>query len=472
MAQAADAPRVELDVAPAWKAWSRPGRVTELDVRVSSDAVARVVVDVVAGPQTLRAEIELQPGRVQRLQFPVRPAGTVAVSVGPPAAPAQRREVGLAMSESPLLGTGLVTGEQVELAGFHTVALAAEDLPRHAAAYSSIDALVVDAPTLGALDPRQLGALLAHTAACGRVVVVNADAQLRRLLGDASGCGGRALLHAASPADAAAVLKASLATSLPTALGRADLGAFLRPAHLHWNGVAVGLAIYFAAALLMLVFHASLPVLLLMPALASVAALALLHGLASPSRLVIWSEGESGAPAARYQARQQFAGRVRERMRVPIPPQLADAVQACDANQAMQFDFDASRGRVAFAEFDVRLFSQAAVCYSGSFPIARKLAVEARADGRRELRNAGTTAWPGGLLLVAGLVQALPPLEAGATTVLDSNAGPPRRDVAVRTAQARVGPDATAALWELELGGVAELPVASKGWLLVTSAPP
>jgi len=472
MAHAANPPRIEADVAPAWKAWSRPGRSTELSVRISSDTAARVVLDVTAGRQSLRTEVELQPGRVQRLQLPVRSAGTVAVSVGVPGAAPQRREVELALSESALLGVALLSGGQVEVDGLHTVALTADDLPRHASAYSSIDALIVDAPTLGALDPRQLGALLANTAACGRVVVVNADLPLRRLLGDASGCGGRALLHAVSPADAAAVLKASLASSLPAALGHADLGTVMRPAYRHWNGVAVGLACYFAGALLLLVFHASWPVLLSMPALTGVVALALLHGLASPSRLAIWSEGESGVRAARYQARQQFAGRVRERMRVPIPPQLADAAQACDANQVMHFDFDASHGRVAFAEFDARLFSQAAVCYSGGFPIARKIAVDLRADGRREVRNAGATAWPRGLLLADGGVHELPALGAGATTAIDANAVPHPRDAVVRTAMARVGPDATAALWELELGGVAELPAASQGWLLVATAPP
>jgi hypothetical protein len=219
-------------------------------------------------------------------------------------------------------------------------------------------------------------------------------------------------------------------------------------------------------------FFASMPVLLLTPALAALATLALLQAMSPPSQLVVWSEGEAGAPLARYQAWQRFPGLVRERMRVPLPPQLAPSAQPCDPAQPVLFDFDASRGQASFAEFETRLFRQVSLCYAGSFPMARAPTIETRADGLREIRNAGTKAWPQGRLLAAGLVHDLPALGPGARTTLDANAGQPLRDAVLRTAMMRTQPDGVAALWELELGGVMDAPVESKGWLLVSVPAP
>ena len=493
-AQAAVPPRIELTATPAWQGWSRPGRSTEIDIRLSTDTAVRATVEVLAGRQTVRSELELQPGRVSRLHIPASPAATGAVTVvltvvlttppdagspaGPPERP-ERRELAIAQSESPLLGAALAAGGPVGLDGFHTVALTAQDLPRNASAYSSIDALILDAPTLAALDQRQLAALLAHAAACGRIVLLNADAGVRQALEAAGGCGGLTLMTAASPSEARQMLTSSLAAGVSAAITATSLAELSRPAQATWNRLAVALAVYFAAALLVPVFVVSRSVAVLVlvptlvPALATVALLALLHTLQPPSQLRVWSEGESGAQVARYQAWQQFPGQARERLRVPIPPQLAAAAQACDPTQSMRFDFDAARGQVTSAEFETRLFRQVRLCYSGSFPMARALATEVRADGLREVRNTGPTAWPAGLLLAQGKADALPAVAAGAHTAIGATASPPPGDAVVRAAMARIRPDpeGVAALWPLELAGVAGGSIDSMGWLLVSVVP-
>jgi hypothetical protein len=118
------------------------------------------------------------------------------------------------------------------------------------------------------------------------------------------------------------------------------------------------------------------------------------------------------------------------------------------------------------------LFRQVSLCYSGSFPMARSFTIEAQADGVRSVHNLGTKAWPQGLLLADGLVHDLPALGPGATTVIDAKAGQPPRDAVVRAAMMRTPPDGAAALWQLELGGVADVPVESMGWLFVSAAAP
>ncbi len=468
----AGTPRIELTVAPAWKGWSRPGAATEVDLRIDTDAATRVSVEVVSGRRTVHAALDLEPGRVARLQLPLGAAGPATVSVTAADGTTRRREVEISRSESPLLATGLAADEPVALEGFHLIAITADDLPRNASAYEAIDALILDAPTLRALDPRQLAALLAHAAACGRIAVVGADERLREALAGAGGCGGRTLMTAASADEATRRLATSLASSPPPTLTPAGAGALAPPGHAVWNAVALALAAAFAAAALALVFSTAWPALVLIPALAAAGTLVLLHTLQPRSQLVVWSEGESGARAARYQAWQQFPGVARTSVNVPIPAPLGPSVRPCEPAQPIRFEFDAGRAQADAAAFDARLFGQVSLCYAGSFPLARALVVEAGADGSRTVANAGARAWPQGQLLADRRVHELPPLAPGAGTTIGAGTGAPARDAVTRTALSRTPVDGAAALWPLELAGVADDAIESSGWLLVTAAQP
>lgn len=472
LVHAGSQPQIELAATAAWKGWARPGRATELNIRLTADASTRATVDVVASGQSVRADVDLLPGRTVRLHIPVTSTEKVTVRAVVGDGLAVQRDITIAPSESPLLGVGLATDDRVQLDGFHTLVLAADDLPRNALAYSGVDALILDAPTLGSLDQRQLAALLAHAAGCGRIVVVNTDPAVQRVLDGAGGCGGRALMAAGSLPTAKDMLKSSLAESLPPAMSRGGIGGLAPADQVIWNRVAVGLAVYFAVAAMAVMLCSFWPVLLLVPALAAVVALALLHAMHAPSQLVVWSEGESGAPLARFQAWQQFPGLVRERTRVPIPSQLAHAAQACDLRQPMRLDYDVKLGHATFAEFETQLFGQVSLCYAGSFPIARSLAIDARPDGSRDVLNAGTQAWPRGVLLDAGLVHELPALDPGARTTVNMRLEQRVHEAVVRTAMTRTRLDGVAALWELELVGAVDASIDSKGWLLVSMPAP
>lgn len=452
---------------PAWKGWSRPGRTTELDIRLRTDAATRVTLEVTTGRREVRAEIDLQPGREVRLQIPVTPAAPDTVRATPTGGSAVQRDIAVALSESPVLGVGLASDGRVRLDGFQTLDLVAEDLPRQASAYASVDALVLDAPTLAELDARQLGALVTHAAGCGRIVLVDADARVRRLVAGAAGCGGQGLMNAASAADATGLLQASLATRLPAVVSQGDMAGLVRPALGPWNHVVTGLALYFAASCLVLVFAGG-PAWWLTTALAAAAALALLHAAPPAAQLVIWSEGDSGAQLARYHAAQRFDGLARDRIRVPLPEQLAPSAQPCDPTQAMRFEFHAQAGRATSAEFETRLFRPVSLCYAGSFPMARAPAIDTRPDGARDLRNAGSVAWPPGVLLAAGRAHELPALGAGSRVPLGPAQAGRLLDPAERVASIRARPDGAAALWELELAGVVGIPADSKGWLAVS----
>jgi hypothetical protein len=472
MADAAAQARIDLTATPAWKGWSRPGRSSEVDIRLSTDTATAAAVDVVAGRQSAHTELDLQPGRTLRLHIPVGSADRVVVSVRPSAGKSERRELRIAQSESPVLGVATAAGGPVDLDGFHTVALTADDLPRNASAHSSIDALILDAPTLAGLDQRQLGALLGRATSCGRIVVVNTDPQVRRLLDGAGECGGPALMSAATLAEAVDQLKTSLAQARQEPMALGGIGELLGPDHAAWNRVAVVLAIYFAATALVLMFTARLPFLLLTPGLFALVGFMMLHVATPPTQLVVWSEGTSGTQLARYQAWHQLSGLMRERTRARIPPQLSANAQPCDANQTLRLEFDAKSGQATTAEFETRLFRQVSLCYSGSFPMSRAIGIEARDGGMRDVSNTGPMAWPQGMLLLDGQVHDLPAIGPNARITLAASGGHPPEDAVQRVAMARKRTDKVAALWQLELGGVAEIPVDSRGWLLVTVPTP
>ncbi|MDE2614233.1 MAG: hypothetical protein KGL78_12380 [Burkholderiales bacterium] len=503
----ASAAGFDLAAAPAWQGWSRAGRATELDVRVTSDTATGARLEVSAGNQRVQAALDLQPGRPLRLHVPVAAAERVELVLQSAGGQTRRLQVLLQRSESPLLGVALAAPAALALPGFHVVTLVADDFPRHAAAYAGIDALVVDAALMAALDPERLAALLAHAADCGRVVVVGADERLRRVLEGAGGCGGRALMLAAVPADAPSLLDASLADPLPQPMPAASLGALAPSEPPLWRPVAIGVALYLAAALLTALFAVSWPAQVLLAALATIAALALPRALPAVSQLVIWSEGDSGARSARFQAWQRVVGAAPTRVTLPVAPQLAPSAQACDAAVPVQFTFDADAGQVVSAAFETRLFGQAALCYTGSFAMARALAVTTSGDGATSIRNVGATAWPRGLWLADGRARELPALGPGkaVTWTADAalpagasiSAGPsisaaasvaatasvsaavpatasapvaaPALGALERTALTRLRPGRGAALWPLDLAGVAERPSDTRGWLLMAA---
>jgi hypothetical protein len=101
----------------------------------------------------------------------------------------------------------------------------------------------------------------------------------------------------------------------------------------------------------------------------------------------------------------------------------------------------------------------------------RSIAVEARPDGSHAIRNVGTRAWPRGLFLAAGAVHELPAVAPGAATTIGAEARRSSRDGAVQLALTRTPADRPAALWALDLAGVAGAPFDSTGWLLVSAAP-
>jgi hypothetical protein len=465
-------PTIDVAVTPAWGGWSSAGRDTEMDIRVRGSAAMQTTLSVLAGTHTVRTELALEQGRTARLHVPVRSAETVTLTAIAQDAASVRREVSIAQSESPLLAVGVALDRPVHLEGFHTVRVNPDDLPRNGSAYSSIAALILDASTLGALDQPQLAALLAHVGQCGRTVLVNADPAPRRVLANAAGCRGDFLMHATSIPDATEKLKASLATPAAAPIPLAGVSELARSDRSTWNRVVALVAAYFSIAAVLLTLSSSIAAFVLLPVLATAIMWSALNALDPRPELLVWSEAESGAHVARYEAWQHFSASKRGSAHIAVLPQLGTA-RPCDAAPAMLVDFDGARGVARAAEFDARLFQRLSLCYSGTFPITRAIAIEGSSEGAIEIRNVGARAWPAGLLLSRGHVHELPTLGPGEKTTVATNAAGPPFDAAVRTALSRTSTLTQAALWKLDLGSVlGGSTIKPNGWLLVSTATP
>jgi hypothetical protein len=473
LAQAQEpAPRLDLAATAAWGGWSRAERATEIDLRLTAGQPGRVALELRSGRQTVVTEVDLQPGRPARVQMPVAAAASISARARAADGAEVQRTIELKRSSSPLLAVALAAGATLAVAPFHAVAVGAADLPRQATAYAAIDALVLDASLLTALDARQTAALLGHAAACGRIVVLQADAPVRRLLAAGGGCGAHALSWVASPEEARQALLDALSHRLPEPMSLGATAGLRQPDGAVWTRIAVAVVVCFAAMALVLLFSRQALVLLLAPALAAAAMLALLQLQQPATQLMVWGEGGSGAPLARYQAWQQVQGVAHERIQVPIPAALGGAVQACDTRQALHLHLDAERGQAVSATFDSRLFGRAWLCFAGSFPTARNITAAPRADGTTAVRNAGTQAWPAGRLMIAGQVYDLPALAGGAPLTLPPPGAGTPRGAELQLAASRIGFDGRAALWPLDLTGVVDAGTAARGWLLVALEAP
>jgi len=463
------APQVELT--PAWAGWSRPGRVTEVGVRVRADAATRGTVEIAAGREAVRTPVELAAGETLQLEVPVASAALLEVAVELDGAPRERREQVLSLSESPLLGVGLANASPARLEGFHAVALVPADLPRGTAAYASVDALVLDSATLRALESRQLGALIGHAAACGRIGLVSPDPGAWRVLESAAGCGARMLVRGESVEEALGRLQDSLAVPAATAPSAADLAALLRPEATTWPRVVAVLVAFFGIGVLAATFTASSTVLLLVPVIGSGALAALLHFWEPQPRLVVWAEAEPSARVAQYQAWQSISATARGRLDVPVLAGLGPP-RSCDRQRRVRISMDADRGQPVAADFDARLFDHVALCYAGNFPVMRVVAIQPLEGGRIEVHNRGTLAWPAGTLAAGGAVQELPALDPGSSATLRLDQGRPPADAAARAALARTPHGGYALLWPLQLDTVADAPADASAWLLVPVAEP
>lgn len=457
---------LQLDAAAAWGGWSRPGRITEAELRLQSPSRTTAEVTITSGGQVVRSTVQLEPGEPARLSVPVRASERMIVRVAAAAMSPQQAEIGVALSEAPVLAWAAPVAPTRTVAGFHLVEFDAGALPHEAAAYSSIDALVIDHSVIGALAEDQLSALLSFMAGCGRTVVISDPNGETALLRGAVGCGGRNFAVSATTEQAIENL-GHILDSAPDELPRAATLSMLGGHELDvWYLAVAVLAVCVAAMALAGVFSASLAAAVLVPALASAGGLAIVQTRQVNTQLTVWAETRSNDRLARYSGLQRVTSSRRGIIEVPVMAMLAEP-QACNVEDPSVWAWDAQAHRYTSARIAGRLFATASLCYSGTFPVTRAAVARATAPGLIGLRNAGPAAWPAGTFVWDRRLQPMPMLAAGGELLLRAEQSAPPATAPGRQAIARTPIDGMAILWPLDLQVVNPAPTAAEAWLLL-----
>ena len=455
-----------LSVTAAWDGWSRPGRVTELELRIGDAVPGDYDIEIRGdGEHVIGSQITAVAGQESVLRLPVASGEDFDVTVRSADRGTVQAGVRLSLSESPLLGWAARPADE-PAPDFHRVFVGAAALPRHAAAYSSIDALVIDADTLARLDDRQLAALSSHVAGCGATVLVEASKAAANMLRNSAGCGGARLSLVPTTDAASAALAAMMSAAYDGPDAARGLRAASRPDFSLWRKVVLLGCGYAAAAMVVLALKPTLAALLVPTLLVTTLALLLGRTLDSTGSLLVWSEAQQGDRIAIHASRQLETGTGRGDTDVPVLALLGNP-SFCQGERASRWNFDAKESRYQSVRFEQRLFDNVSLCYAGHFPISRSARVEFDPDGAASIRNTGAGAWPQAWFASGGSVAALPAVEAGRSVVAGGGGDPSLPDSINRALLGRTPSGGTALLWPLDLSAVGDSLIHAEGWLLL-----
>lgn len=465
-----DASAASLDVDAAWSGLARPGRSTELRIRVSSPAPGTATLHVEAGRIVIETTVAVQPGSTAQLSLPIPATDDVRVDATLPGRARLHRELALRLTEEPLIA--LSAGSSADLPeGLALAQVDASGFPSDAEAYEAVDAVAIDDATLAHLDAAQLRALVGFIERCGPTLAVGMPQGAAALLRADAGCGGRALVLLPDTQAMATAVEAALGAAPSAEPSAASLRTLLPSDSRTWPLVVAALAVYFGGAVLLTRF-ARRNAILVGYALAStvVAATAGRFAVTKP-QIAIWAESDSADRWGRYTGLAELVGSGRAVRSLALPALLEGAEPCADIDPAAGTEragadsglsdessgaaaalwrWDARRARYASVTFHQTLLGADVVCWHGSFPLARAASLDSRPDRALAVTNRGGAAWPPGIAVRAGARYLLPPIAPRATEVLAPTRakGPdsPAAELAVLRADG-----AGALLWPLEL---------------------
>jgi hypothetical protein len=233
-----------------------------------------------------------------------------------------------------------------------------------------------------------------------------------------------------------------------------------------WYAVTALLAVCAAAIVIGAVFTSSLAAAIAVSALLAAASLWFVQARAPQSRLTVWAEAGVGERVAQYQALLQTSLLRRGSARVLVPDTLARP-QTCHDDDRATWEWDAAAQRFSTMQVEGRLFGRASLCFAGEFPVARAAITRPAGDRRMELRNAGASGLPAGVLVWNGELHPFVALRPDAATTFGPGGGTRAARGAQGLALARTPLDAQSILWPLDLGRVQHAPAQSQAWLLM-----
>jgi hypothetical protein len=410
---------LDVEAQPAWAGLARAGRWSEVLVRVVSRRGGELALELAGGEVRSLLSTRVEAGEPTLLRLPARPgsAGGLRLVVRGPGGALEERHLSLVRS-APDQKVVAWVGTSARAPGKPPpgqIAAAPDPgtLPVHPRAYETVDALVIDAAALAALETDQLRAFEAHLASCGRVLILGSSAAALAHGRHRAGCGGE-FFRASAGGSVEEALRTLLARHPRPLPSPGELAALAAGAHRpNAEGALVAFFTLYAASLLVGGTVLRRPAGLVALPVAASALLLLSFGASRPEvSMSVWSEAASGAGQVRFSALLRVDGMAPGGQVIELPRD-ADLPELLPSGAGLTLHLppdDAGRLR---AELPTRLLSAEALLVQGSARNTLPLLIEGR-GGDARVRNPGREPAGPGYLLRGAQTYLLPRLEPGA----------------------------------------------------------
>ena len=415
---------LQIDITPAWNGYTRPGKPTEIGVRLISQRSG--AVNIKAGK--LLQTIELEDGIPKSVRFPLPPGNTEEVNFqtdwqddrGSPI----KARVSLTDSKIPNIalvieGLTIQDRQYITQQMHHTdkenfFSVAALTLPQYGPGYNSIDAIIIHYLGLKNLDEKQIQALSEYVTNCGKAIILEFPETLYSKLKRIAGCNGDFLVTASYPFEISDQIK-NLINRNPDPLPELSILSAAMPEPGIHNTYSLLLGFCFGYLLIVImtaVINKHKYALFILPLLATVITIVIWYKQQPERNLISWLQMDSQHSSARYSALLIMLGTGGWRESVDLPTAAVLPEAGSISEQSLHFNNEYPD--VVTADTQFSLLSSAEWYWQSSLEIDAPLKLEVE-NQQPIVTNTGQQPLQAGLLKWKGEFYPLPALQSGQT---------------------------------------------------------
>lgn len=419
----ADAP-LQIDDTPAWNGYYRPGKSTEIGVRLISQRSG--VVNVKAGK--LLQTVELEGGIPKFAWLPLLPdnSATVLLHADWQDNPGSPIEKSVSLTASKIANIALVTegltiqDRQVITQQLHHTdkdnffSISSRTLPHYDPGYDSVDIIIIHYLGLKNLDEQQIQALSRYLTQCGKTIALEFPETVYSKLKKIAGCNGNFLVTASYSFEFTDQIK-NLINQNPDPLPELSALSDVLPERGIYTPYTLLLGFcfgYLLVVIMIIAINKHKYTFYIVPLLATVITIAIWYRQQPERYLISWLQMDSQHSSARYSAflAMRGTGGWRETNNLPTAAVLSEA--AAISEQALHFN--GGQPDVIATDTHFSLFSGAEWYWQSSLEIDAPLKLKIE-NQQPIVTNKGQQTLQAGLLKWKGEIYPLPALQSGQT---------------------------------------------------------
>jgi len=488
---------LRLELSSAWDGNSRPGSTTEITVKLLAAHGGTVNLKINNGTRiTEIIAIQLEPGKTKKLQLPMRIHRQNKISIQTASKTYRSTSASLALqlhhTNSAIIAVTVFNNKAAnKFFSSDTTTLlhpAISELPRHTQAYSSIDALILDAEKLFQMDDQQLNALSSFLQSCGRLAVTGLSQHAAKPLTDNAGCNGRFFSVTNTYPQAFSWINKMLNLTpdpLPTATQLSHLINYEPAIHDHQNFFpskpanqatytwGIFILIYFLLLFIATKINNRPALITSVPVFTAVIIIVIGLTAKPETQAIYWTEAFSENQHARFSMllRTTGAGAQQTHINFPLEQGLPESLSKNNANPWLTSYENHEQNNASIAlELDTHLFSQDDFYWQGSFQYQAPLTLAFQA-GIPSLENLNSQTSQSGILRWENNYYAVPALAPAAQWSPQHNNHMPASSPSVVLANKLVSGNDTALLIPYIPTKRQQLISKTHGWLLIRERP-